>query len=382
MRSPREAGSVPPQSEWKPKTEVEDDWQPQTERTPVKAHSRAKRGRLGATIGGFAGGLAGKPFGGPLGSIPAAGALGSAGEAIEQVVRGEPLEPSQIAQAGGEQAAYEAAGGMLAKGVKLGGRFAMQAALRATPEVAQVAVREGITATKAGVNKLLLKLGQSGKATETLVSQAGRSGARYQPADIATSVYQELAPTIQKQAIYGEDLKALGSLSRRFLRDNRGLMTPQKLHAIKQSSDQAAKAIYQRIERGGAASGTDLLEARWHKATADKARALLDAIPGYTQSNARTQELIAVKQAVFPEVKKGAGLVRRLAARAAPGATVGAFYGSNPQERFVHGLEGAALSVGLTSPQAMSMIALMLSNPALAALLGQTPRAAGLAVQE
>jgi hypothetical protein len=81
---------------------------------------------LGGLAGGIAGLIAGAP-GGPLASAGlgtlGAGMGGAAGEAIEQFVRGEPMSGNRLAQAGFEEAAWDAAGNLVLKGAAKTMRF-------------------------------------------------------------------------------------------------------------------------------------------------------------------------------------------------------------------------------------------------------------------
>ena len=81
---------------------------------------------LGGLAGGIAGLIAGAP-GGPLASAGlgtlGAGMGGAAGEAIEQFVRGEPMSGNRLAQAGFEEAAWDAAGNLVLKGAAKTIRF-------------------------------------------------------------------------------------------------------------------------------------------------------------------------------------------------------------------------------------------------------------------
>lgn len=82
------------------------------------------RGVLGGQeIGGLIGGIGGLIAGasaGPAASIGlgtlGAGAGGALGEGIEQFIRGEPMSGSRLAQAGFEEAAWDAAGNLILKG--------------------------------------------------------------------------------------------------------------------------------------------------------------------------------------------------------------------------------------------------------------------------
>lgn len=81
---------------------------------------------IGGLIGGIGGLIAGAP-GGPLASAGlgtlGAGMGGAAGEAIEQFVRGEPMSGNRLAQAGFEEAAWDAAGNLVLKGAAKTMRF-------------------------------------------------------------------------------------------------------------------------------------------------------------------------------------------------------------------------------------------------------------------
>ena len=81
---------------------------------------------IGGLVGGIGGLIAGAP-GGPLASAGlgtlGAGIGGAAGEAIEQFVRGEPMSGNRLAQAGFEEAAWDAAGNLVLKGAAKTMRF-------------------------------------------------------------------------------------------------------------------------------------------------------------------------------------------------------------------------------------------------------------------
>ena len=81
---------------------------------------------LGGLVGGVAGLVAGIPSGGlasaGLGTL-GAGVGGAIGEGIEQFVRGEPMSGNRLAQAGFEEAAWDAAGNLVLKGAAKTIRF-------------------------------------------------------------------------------------------------------------------------------------------------------------------------------------------------------------------------------------------------------------------
>lgn len=89
------------------------------------------RGILGGQeIGGLAGGITGLIAGAPAGPVASvglgilgAGAGGAFGEGVEQFIRGEPLSGNRLAQAGFEEAAWDAAGNLVLKGAAKTIRF-------------------------------------------------------------------------------------------------------------------------------------------------------------------------------------------------------------------------------------------------------------------
>jgi hypothetical protein len=89
------------------------------------------RGILGGQeIGGLVGGIGGLIAGAPAGPAASfglgtlgAGAGGAIGEGIEQLIRGEPMSGNRLAQAGFEEAAWDAAGNLVLKGAAKTMRF-------------------------------------------------------------------------------------------------------------------------------------------------------------------------------------------------------------------------------------------------------------------
>jgi hypothetical protein len=89
------------------------------------------RGILGGQeIGGLAGGITGLIAGAPAGPVASvglgilgAGAGGAFGEGVEQFIRGEPMSGNRLAQAGFEEAAWDAAGNLVLKGAAKTIRF-------------------------------------------------------------------------------------------------------------------------------------------------------------------------------------------------------------------------------------------------------------------
>lgn len=77
---------------------------------------RARDAFGGQQIGGLVGGLGGSFFG-PVGSTIGSGVGGATGETYEQVSKGEPIDVGRIAKAGGIEAAWDAGGNLVIKGL-------------------------------------------------------------------------------------------------------------------------------------------------------------------------------------------------------------------------------------------------------------------------
>lgn len=390
-----------PESEWQPQTEVSaEEWQPQTERTPVKSHTRKKRGgvreaknlaaqarlsvispTLGAispeaygSLGGAAGGFAGRPFGGQPGAIAGAGLLGGAGEAFAQFQRGE-FDPAAIGREGAIQGGFEAAGGLALKGAKFVAKPLMRWGMKAAPEVATTALREGITATKQGVNKILAKIGETSAEALRIATRAGRQGMRYQTADIATELERRMLPGLGVTTQNIAQRNKLAELSTNLVRGHPDFLQPDVLYKLMQDSNAASAPIFKKLAAKEPVAAADLFEAKWHRAFSEHAKELLALIqnrsPGTTGPLAnktiaellsRNSELIDVKNAAAPIVRKGKGLGQRLFERSGPaavGGSIGALSGGDTfEERAKRGVGGAALAAGITHPAVLTFLAL------------------------
>ena len=345
---------------------------------------------LAGLVGGGAAALA-APLAAPtLGVAPvAAGTAGAAlgghlGQNIVdavQTARGHgPKSGADAAKRANDEAlmqgAYELGGRGLAKGASLAARPLMELAVKFTPEVAQTALREGVAATTKGLDRLLKRIKESGDATRSLVEYATRKGQRYDGVAIAREAYQELAADFEKMPISNPTRKALAKYTKRFLKENGSDITPTRLHMMKQVSDDIADPILTAQKRGDMVAQGDLLWARWHKAFADRARITLDEsigkIPGsvepslYHVQNRRTSQLLALKEAIWPQSTKQfsrTATMLRSVARPAAGAATGAAIGGTMNPNHARGIiEGAAVGSLLGSPAATSQAALALNN--------------------
>lgn len=401
-------------AEWTPKSAVpvDDDWIPPSAKTPVKAHSR--KPRIGAAIGGTVGGLAGLVSGpaAPLVSPLASTAGGALGEAAQQGAEGPiPLgaslnpvgtiiqnlvtfgsDPQEIAKQGLEQGIAGGLGEAGGLAVKAAGGPLMRAALRSTPEVAQTAIKETVTATKEGMKKILGRIGEAGANTMNIVRQATGTGARFDHWGIEKELFNEM--TAGMKGLPGDKARRayVSNLGISFLGENRRTnMTPAQLHILKMRADELAEPLYRKLNSpGGRLTERESLSLRWYKGFADKVRETLDpVIPGYREANQATSELIGVKNALSKPARQGASFGQRALERGAlpaAGATIGGGLGmqrgETAGERAAYGAAGAALGGGLATPQALSMLALQAQNPIIAQFISSLLRGGRVATDQ
>lgn len=355
----------------------------------------------GGLVGGLAGGAGGTVFGMGVGGVP--GAIGGAavggagGEAAKQLLEralgreapSSSLEAAgKIGSSGAIQGAQEAVGLGAAKAASKVAGPLVELASNATPEVAKTAVREGITATSRGFRRLMNRIGQAAGNTEYAAAEATHQGLRFDGVHLARDVMAELQPELdQAKGLAGAATqRQLRVMLKRFQLQNGGLLTPSRLHAMKQAADELAAPIYKKIAQMEPVTAREALEAKFNKAVADHARARLEAeitkdagfTGNYADLNARTQGLIKVKDAIWPTVQKEGSRISRFlkgAARPAGGAAIGATVGAATSPEHVKGaLLGAAAGGILGSPGRLTEMAQVLNSPALAAALRFTPR--------
>jgi hypothetical protein len=345
------------------------------------------------TAGAFIGARAGNALGAPLlapgmfaGGVGGAGLGGGTGKAVGNLLEGRPLMEG-VGQEAATQAAFEAGGHGAAKLASKGGELLAQAAFKATPEVAQTAIREGITATKAGVQKAFNLMMKQAGAERKIVSAATKSGIKYRAAsDLANPVHAEVMSKLEGAP--SSEINKLNRLWHDFINDNPGPIKPEKVLSFRKYNDNAIQALHAAADRGKRPVYN--VENLWQKALADRSRELLrGTIPAIRDPAAyekltgnQTLPELAVKlhQAVVPAAKKA--ILPRLIAGSA-GATIGGLAGAAlPGNHFAHGSEGALLGAALSSPSALSHMALIANNPLAQQFLLNTPRGLGLLAEE
>lgn len=330
-------------------------------------------------VGAIPGGMAGRTVGGGLG--------GAAGEVAKELMLGQRLNPrsigKQAALGGGLSVLGEAAPAVLgpaAKGI-------MSIALKSTPEVAQTAIREGITATKAGFKKLLDLIGKAGAAERTIVRAAAGRGAGFAPA-------QDLADAAWKRSVdklvggTGDDWSRVAVLRDKFIRDNARDVSPVSLLEKRKYYDTVSRSAQNAQARGGRLK-LDPADV-WNQAMGDEIRThLRQNIPAISDPTAyqrlmgrpvNPSELQQLRDVLLPASTRGgfsAGRVGRSAATMAVGGALGGTAVSMlpAHNRYVTAA-GTAGGLLAGSPAAMSMLALAGANPMLQGLLQLMPRLA------
>ena len=332
-----------------------------------------------------------------------------------------------IAGEGGKQMAWQALGEGLSKSAQIGGRTAMKLATRATPEAIQAAIREGITVSEKGVTKLMGRLGDYGNQMRRLAFVSKMKGETIDPLKLVnrtmegefggtgSSLAQKIAdnqtgdqPIIKKKT--EEYLKQLFERQGGKVMPGPDLtvgdvwfdatpMTPDKVLKLKQDASRIATPIFTALnnrEQAHLVTADDKIKAHAYAAVMGAADEYLAAtlpelkiggkLVSYPILNNLESGLIQLKQAIAPDIKSGLSIGENVAKRAIPsaiGAGVGGAlgaYGDVGGNRGRSAAAGAALGMtAVNNPQAMSSLALLLSNPQIRALLAQTPRgAAGL----
>jgi len=292
------------------------------------------------------------------------------------------------------QGGMQAGGNAIGAGINLAGKTAGTAAFRFLPEVAQTAINEGITATRAGVQKAMQKLGEYGARTMSMLRVPTAQGVRFDPQTFLAGAEQRLLPDLTKVSSVPrgpQDAAVYAKLSSEFLSNpaNQGLLTPIQLQNVKQAAQDIAKPLFERMGRKEEVSAVDAATAKWYKALADHAKeelervtpSMIDPATGrvisLAESNAQTQAVKAVADQIKPFRNRAARIAAAPLTRAATGAAIGATAGSPlPGPRWLNAAEGAAVGT-LSTPQALSTLALAAHNPLIAQAIANIGRAGG-----
>lgn len=157
---------------------------------------------------------------------------------------------------------------------------------------------------------------------------------------------------------------------------------PVSLNRIRQRYDAEAQDIHRALSENQYVPPAERLRAQWAKATADKARQMLqdtqiypNAVPGLDEAQGHLSGLINLKQTLVPGAKKAFGRALPYAPGIGAG-TIGAALPANTwHERILHGVAAGAIA----SPPGMSNLALLLSQPGGAQMLSTLLRGSAAA---
>ena len=346
-------------------------------------------------VGGSLGGILGVA-GGPLGMAGGAALGGAGGEAWKQNInrlRGKSAPGSageaakDIAIAGGTQAATEAVGGAVGRGLVKGGERVYRGLLKPSvavrrgfggDDVVRTLMDEGVTISEKGLDKASGALGASRAAALKMVDDAAPTSTLVQPNEIIRE-FRPVIETLRKRAAIGQtdELGKVGERGRRLVRSlNAGAGVDAKgAQALKETAQDAASGAYRAVERGGAKQlgADDLLD----EATARGFRkAVEQRVPGVATQNQRTQRLLGANRALEDALERGrnnlaVGGARDLIAAGVGGSVAGPA-----------GVSAGLLTRLLASPRAGSAAAIGLDRTGKNVPIDDLIRALQLAVQE
>lgn len=332
----------------------------------TSAASGLKRGALGLlpAAGGLVGGMAGAGLGGMFFGVPGipAGIEGAAyggaiGENMRRTFAGEPQSVSATGGAAAGQAAFQAGGGLMAKGAGAVARPLMKRALGAGksimsefPDVVETTLRRGVSVSGAGAAKATALREKSSLELIDILNKAKAGGTTFRTYDVArrvrTMLRSPVLPDKDKARIMGQLVD--------FLNDKGKTIEPVLLKEIKQFYQARAKSVYL-----GARTGIPTLaqenRAKFSGAIAEGAREQLERIPGVAAREAETQSLIGAERAIKDATMRPPGQIELLKPLTYP---------------------------VINNPNVMSRVALTLNAPLFKSLLRQSPRAAAALLME
>jgi hypothetical protein len=414
-------------ADWTPTTAkpVDDGWQPTTARVPVKPHTRKPRSWargaaeiginalpvVGGTVGGMLGAAAGG-VGAVPGTIAGAGLGAAARQGAAELLGMEPTQPiigaltgmkpgspaSRVTDIVEEAVVYPGIGRLSEMALRGTAILAGRLALAGKSDVARTAIRNGITVTGAGKEKLMGLIAGAGDRALRLVRRASVGGRpwRANGVDVAKETEQRMLSATANVENAAAIEKWIARRKNVFLQKHGSDMNAEKAHLMSQQANRRASAIIVAKKGKQVLSEGNNLKAEWNKHLYEVLNERLagvrqpnggrwGGIPGYNEQNQATSRLIELKDHVWPAEKKsliqrGVGAIPNYAVGASLGAAIGGAQGGGSLSDRARYIGTGAVAGGLmTSPQALSWLALQLANPALAASVRVAPRVAGAA---
>jgi len=273
------------------------------------------------------------------------------------------------------------------------GKGAAALALKANPHVAETLLQEGLTASPMGLNQLWGKIKRLGNETRALATAGGR-GRSLRADQVANAIEAEVLNELGNSSTALQDpviKKGLARLKQQFLAGKGGKISFPDAHKFAGSAGTEAQPMFVRLENGQRIQmPSDPIKNLWKLAEAKVLRTALESPSAlgtkYAELMARQSRLVELKNILAPETNAASGFgaqavaaARNPIASTIAGAGLGAAIpeGSAPGSRLQHALIGA----GISNPLVMSLLGQFLANPASAALLRQSPRIVGQALQ-
>lgn len=382
--------------------------------TAMSPTSNPVAGRMGwlaqglPSLGGFAGGLAGIPFG-PAGPPIGATIGGSLGEYGREGLTGASPNPMEIAKQGGLQGVYDVLGGLLARPLAGMAHGIMSSALKptaplqkramqtmartvgraVTPEeasIAKLALSERVGATQGGLKKVRGAIGDASDKLDQLLGDAGATGQTFNVKDALTHV-QTLKGAVGRQSDAIPALNSLESKIRNLVAAQREpgapargasmllnasgqparaaapatrgplkQLSPLEFNELKRTWQNAADAIYKAQESGAVIGPKQALSARFNADIASSARKSLERIPGVAEQNQRMATLRPLENAVLASRMRHTGMTLPWVPHAA----------------------NLVIPSAMRSPAMQSRLALLLNDPMFGQMVRNSPRLAAM----
>lgn len=318
-----------------------------------------------------AGAIAAVPLTGGTSLLPmaAAAGLGGAGGAglglIAKAARGDADTPptpmgvlTKMGTEGATQAAMEAGGGAVGKGLEMAGRGLYRAAVRPAARLTEkygdlvgAGLKEGAAVgdSRAVQGKMLASKG----AADSLVASADAAGKTVP----ASSVTDQFMPLVNKAA-NREGLGVMGDLEEIAGREKgfnaahpTGQIGPTRAMELKREADALSGTAQNAVRRGAA---TNDMTAQLHDATRSGLKQGLEKIaPGLQEQNANTSTLYGLSRALRSAENSPHRLTDILSIGAGLG---GAFGGHDSSDSALKGTASGVAMKALTSPQIQSRL--------------------------
>jgi hypothetical protein len=318
---------------------------------------------IGSVLGGVGGGVVGGPGGAYVGATLGAGAGGALGQGAQDLVQGRTPSLGDMGDAGVKQGVLEAGGralgagvGALGRGMYRGGVALLPRTMKeAHPNIAATGLKERIALTKRGAAKANREVAGSATTARRMISDAEAGGA--EPIDPATvnQAMGQVGQRMRAEAALGlpDETPTLRARSQAFSRQHMGGIPLTRAQELKEVAQDRSVSAYKARDRGAVINNNELL---MDEAQARGLREALESrVPNLGATNARTQNLMGVRDAA--EHAAGTGHVLSRTTGAAAGALIGGSGGG-----LLPAVAAAAGGLALTTPGGLTSTGLALDR--------------------